>query len=290
VSDVTRPEIVAGSLHEVTPTSGAPVTQLEDRPTAPALTAIDPGRVDSARSLVTRFLSIYHRAEATGQEHLPESGALIVGNHSGGVIAMDVPIIARAYWDRFGTDRPFRVLAHDVLMAGPIGQFMRTLGFVSATRDNAIAALREGGVTVVFPGGDYDVYRPSSKNNVIDFNGRTGYVRTAIEAGVVIVPVVSIGGHETQIVLSRGERLASLIPLTKLFRTSYAPVTLGFPFGVSMGLPQLPLPSKIVTRFLPPVDPADFDFDVEAIDQAVRGRMQQAMDQLASERRFPVLG
>jgi len=40
--------------------------------------------------------------------------------------------------------------------------------------------LRAGGVVVVFPGGDYDVYRPSSRANKIDFDGRTGYVRAAL--------------------------------------------------------------------------------------------------------------
>ncbi len=49
--------------------------------------------------------------------------------------------------------------------------------------------------------------------------GRTGYVRTAIEAGVPIVPVVSIGGQETQLVLTRGESLAKVMPWTKAFRT-----------------------------------------------------------------------
>jgi 1-acyl-sn-glycerol-3-phosphate acyltransferase len=39
--------------------------------------------------------------------------------------------------------------------------------------------------------------------NVIDFKGRTGYVRVAIETGVPIVPVVSIGAQETQLFLSR---------------------------------------------------------------------------------------
>ena len=258
-----------------------------DQPTVPS---IDRGRLEKARSLLELFVRIYHRAEATGQEHLPDSGALLVGNHSGGVIAMDVPVIALAYWKRFGIERPFRILAHDVLMVGPIGDFFRSVGFLSASRENALAALRASGATVVFPGGDYDVYRPTSKLNTIDFNGRTGYVRTAIEAGVPIVPVVSIGGHETQIVLSRGETIAKYNPINKLVRSRYAPITLGFPWGITLGLPQLPLPSKIVTRFLEPIDPAAHDFDVDAIDALVRARMQTALDEMAAARRFPVLG
>ena len=261
--------------------------------TEPAVTTlppIDAGKLALVRTWLERVLRLYHRIEVSGQEHLPDSGALIVGNHSGGVIAMDVPIIATAYWEKYGITHPLRVLAHDVLML-PFGAVLRPLGFVNATRENARAALREGGATIVFPGGDYDVYRPTSKRNVIDFAGRTGYVRTAIEAGVPIVPVVSIGGQESQLVLSRGEQLARLMPITKLFRSKYVPIAVGFPWGISLGIPpNLPLPTKIVTRFLEPIDPADHGNDVEAVDLLVRTRMQAALDQLAAARKLPVLG
>ena len=204
---------------------------------------------------------------------------------------MDVPIIAVAYWEKYGLTHPLRVLAHDILMTGPQANLLRSLGFVNATRENAQAALREGGATIVFPGGDYDVYRPTAVRNVIDFGGRTGYVRTAIEAGVPIVPVVSIGGQESQLVLSRGEALAKYIPLTKLFRSKYVPIAVGFPWGISLGIPpNLPLPTKIVTRFLEPIDPADFGGDIATVDEVVRTRMQAALDELAAARRFPVLG
>lgn len=255
------------------------------------LPEIDGSRLEKVRALLQAVLRVYHRVEASGQENLPDSGALIVGNHSGGVIAMDAPIIALSYWEKFGIERPLRVLAHDVLMVGPIGSLMQSVGFLQASRENALAALRAGGATIVFPGGDYDVYRPTNKRHVIDFDGRTGYVRTAIEAGVPIVPVVSIGGQESQLVLSRGERLAKLIPVTKVFRTKHVPVALGFPWGLSLGIPpNLPMPTKIKTRFLEPVDPAAHDNDVAAIDLLVRNRMQAALDEMAAERRFPIIG
>jgi hypothetical protein len=37
------------------------------------------------------------------------------------------------------------------------------------------SALRSGGIVIDFPGGAYDVYRPTRAQNVIDFHGRTGY-------------------------------------------------------------------------------------------------------------------
>jgi 1-acyl-sn-glycerol-3-phosphate acyltransferase len=171
---------------------------------------------------------------------------------------------------------------------------MRRAGFVEANRENAAAVLERGAVTIVFPGGDYDSFRPTLKQNVIDFAGRMGYVRTALSAGVPIVPVVSIGGQEQQLFLWRGEILAKLMRLEKLMRSDYMPVGLGFPFGLTFAFPpNLPLPTKITTQVLDPIDlVAEFgeDPDVAEVDAEIRRRMQAALDDLAKQRRFPVLG
>ena len=145
--------------------------------------------------------------------------------------------------------------------------------------------MRAGGVVVVFPGGDYDVYRPTVWENVIDFGGGTGYGRTAIEAGVPIVPVVSIGGQETQLYLSRGTWLARRLgPVARLARTKILPISVGFPFGLSVVVPpNLPLPAKIVSQVLEPID-------IAAVDAHGRSVMQRGLDRLARKRRFPVLG
>jgi hypothetical protein len=56
---------------------------------------------------------------------------------------------------------------------------------------------------------------------------------------------------------------------------------------------NVPLPTKIVTHVLPPIDVvATFgeDADVDEVDAHVRHVMQKALDDLAAERRLPVLG
>ena len=107
----------------------------------------------------------------------------------------------------------------------------------------------------MFPGGDYDTFRPTLRANVIDFEGRKGYVRTALTAGVPIVPVVSIGGQEAQFHLTRGQWLGRLSPLRKVMRTDLLPLTIGFPFGLTpAGAGNIPLPTKIVTQVLDPID------------------------------------
>jgi 1-acyl-sn-glycerol-3-phosphate acyltransferase len=169
----------------------------------------------------------------------------------------------------------------------------RRAGVIEASRENAAKALHDGAVVLVFPGGDYDAYRPTLSENVIDFGGRTGYVKTAIETGVPIVPVVSIGGQETQLFLMRGDSIARRLGL-KRARIEILPLSVGFPFGPSVILPpNLPLPAKVVTRVLEPIDiTAQFgdDPDVDEVDAHVRAVMQAALDELARERRFPVLG
>lgn len=236
----------------------------------------------------------YFRADVRGLESMPAAGgALIVSNHSGGMLTPDVLVFAPEFYKKFGYDRPIYTLGHDKIFMGAIGDWLHRVGVIEANRENAAKALRDGAMVLVFPGGDYDSYRPTFTENVIDFNGRTGYIRTAAAAGVPIVPVVSIGGQETQLFLARGDSIARALGLKKL-RAEILPISVGFPFGLSVFFPpNVPLPSKIVTRVLEPIDiAAEFgeNPDIDMVDLHVRAVMQEALDELARERRFPVLG
>ena len=157
--------------------------------------------------------------KSAASSHAGRGGALVVSNHSGGMFTPDVLVFAPAFYEKFGFDRPVYTLAHYGVL---IGQRRRlaagALGVIEASRENAGKALRSGAVVLVFPGGDYDSYRPTFTENVIDFGGRTGYVRTAIEAGVPIVPMVSIGGQETQLFLARGDSIARRLGLKRCAR------------------------------------------------------------------------
>ncbi len=254
----------------------------------------DPDLTERVMGWIRPLIRGYHRAEVRGLDSFPPGGALVVSNHSGGLFPMDVPVFATGFYEAFGYHRPVYTLSHDVLFAGPTAGFFIRTGFIRASHDNADEALRSGGVVVVFPGGDYDVYRPSLSENKIDFDGRTGYIRAALNAGVPLVPAVAIGGQESQLYLSRGTGLARLLRLDKLMRVKILPISVGFPFGLSAVLPvNLPLPTKIVMQVLEPIDiVAEFgeDPDVYEVDAQVRQLMQRALDRLADERRLPVIG
>jgi 1-acyl-sn-glycerol-3-phosphate acyltransferase len=254
----------------------------------------DPGFTEQLVGAFRPLVRRWFRAEVRNVDNIPPAGgALVVSNHSGGMFTPDVMIFGSAFYDTFGYHRPLYTLAHYGLFIGPLDGWFRRLGVIEASRENAAAALHSDAVVLVFPGGDFDAYRPTLTANTVDFNGRTGYVRTAIEAGVPIVPTVSIGAQETQLFLSRGNWLARRLGLTKA-RMDILPLSFGFPFGLSVIFPpNLPLPAKVVTEVLEPIDlTARFgeDPDVNEVDAYVRSVMEGALKRLASQRRFPILG
>lgn len=254
----------------------------------------DPTVARRVSELVGPIVTRYFRADVQDLANVPAvGGALIVSNHSGGVLTPDVLIFAPAFYKTFDYDRPLHILAHYGVLMGPWGSALSQAGAIEATPENAAAALRSDAVVLVFPGGDYDAFRPSESANVIDFEGRTGYVRTAIQAGVPIVPMVSIGGQETQWFLARGDGLARRLGLHRV-RFKALPLTFGLPFGLTTVLPaNIPLPSKIVMRALAPIDVTEQfgeDPDIDEVDAHVRMVMQRALDDLARKRRFPILG
>ncbi|MET0899781.1 MAG: lysophospholipid acyltransferase family protein [Mycobacterium sp.] len=253
----------------------------------------DPAVTEQIAKYAGSVVKRYFRAEVRGVDNFPAVGAaLAVSNHSGGMLTPDVLVLAPEYYKKFGYDRPMYTLAHYGVVMGPLGDLLGRAGVIEASRESAALALHNGAVVLVFPGGDYDSYRPTWENK-IDFNGRTGYIRTALEAGVPIVPIVSIGAQETQLFLSRGNWLAKRLGLTKA-RMDILPLSVGFPFGLSVLMPpNVPLPSKIVTEVLPPIDiTARFgdEPDIAEVDAHVRDVMQTALERLARQRRLPIIG
>ncbi|MDT5014728.1 MAG: hypothetical protein QOD39_888 [Mycobacterium sp.] len=234
--------------------------------------------------------SLYFRADVRGLERIPAEGPiLLVGNHSGGNIPPDTFVFTLAFCSYFGVERPFYQLAHNLVVSAPPLGSLRKFGTVAANHDNAQLALESGAALLVYPGGDYEVFRPFWERNKVDFGGRKGYVKLAREAGVPIVPIASVGGQESVLFLSRGQWLAKLLRVDKMLRLKSVPIGLGPPWGLVIGdlAGRMPLPAKIVVEAL---DPIEADGDDQAVHDKVEGALQAAVTRLASERRFPVIG
>jgi 1-acyl-sn-glycerol-3-phosphate acyltransferase len=149
----------------------------------------------------------------------------------------------------------------------------------------------------LWPGGEVDSLRPWSERDRANLAGRTGFVKMAIRAGVPIVPIATVGGADAMPVLIRGDGLARLLRLDKLLRIKVFPLALSLPWGIApAALPQLPLPAKIRTRLMPPVeldhDPARADDEayVEQKYEEVQNSIQRGMDALARKRALPLFG
>ncbi|MBA3508591.1 MAG: glycerol acyltransferase, partial [Thermoleophilaceae bacterium] len=173
--------------------------------------------------------------------------------------------------------------------------FLRKYGTVAASPENADEALKSGAALLVYPGGDYEVHRPSWDRAKVDFGGRKGFIRLALKHGVPMVPVVSVGGQETALFLSRGEGLARLLRLDKLLRLKVLPVSLAIPWGINVGdmLGHIPAPAKITTQVLQPIDLRERYGNSPNVDQIyddVIESMQRTLDALQAERRLPVVG
>lgn len=239
--------------------------------------------------------SLYFRADVRGLHHIPKDGpVLLVGNHSGGMMAPDLFVFVLAFSTYFGVERRFYQLAHNGVVAGPAGRLVRRYGCVAADPHNAEMALASGAAVLVYPGGDHEVFRPTWESGRVDFGGRKGFIRLALRMGVPIQPIVSIGGQETALFVTRGERLARLMRLDRLMRLKTAPFMIALPFGLMPAVfGHIPLPSKIRIQVLPPIDLAEEygeEPDVDAVYDDVLARMQDVLDALAQERRLPVLG
>ncbi len=129
----------------------------------------------------------------------------------------------------------------------------------------------------------------------MDFDGRKGFLRLALKHDVPLVPVVSVGGQETALFLTRGEGLARLLRLDRMFRLKVLPVSVALPWVLNVGdmLGHVPLPAKITIDVLEPIDlRAEFgeEPDLNEVYHEVLGRMQAALTALQAERRLPVIG
>src|SRR5919108_396367 len=118
-----------------------------------------------------------------------------------------------------------------------------------------------------------------------------GFVKLALDAGVPIVPIVSVGGQETAIFVSHGDRLAKLLRLDKLLRLKTLPVNLSLPWILNIGdfLGHLPLPAKITVQVMEPIDLRERygrNPDRLEIYDDITAMMQEQLTGLAAERRL----
>lgn len=234
----------------------------------------------------------YHRLEI--QPPIPDvpEPVLFVANHGWGA-AVDPN--AFAVWSvlrRLQPDRPVLGIAHGMAWKIGSGPFMEGLDCVPASPQAAGDELAQGRSVLVMPGGDLEAFKPFPQRNKIVFNGRTGFARVAMAAGVPIVPIVVAGAGETVLGLSDGAGIARRLGLDRRLRLKAFPVSLSIPWGLNVGavglvMPFVPLPAKLTARVLAPLS-AQEDETVQQFAARVESAMQQALTEMTAGRRFLV--
>ena len=260
----------------------------------------DPRLMEKQSGIWNGLMDRYFRLEFDGFENLPDEPCLLIGVHSGGPLTMDAWTVIMAWWRQFGNSRSLHGTAHDVLMNTPVlGEYFKRLGVISPSKENIRAAFDSGDDVILWPGGEVDCYRKWADRDKAVLGGRKGFIRLAMSAGVPIVPVATVGGHDTLFVLSEGRGLAKKLKLKERMRMEVAPITLSWPLGLALHITPLqhvPLPAKIRTRIMDPIyldnDPERLNDQayVDAMYARIEGSIQSGMDELARKRKFLLFG
>ncbi len=247
--------------------------------------------VRMAQRTVIACVRGYHRLDIAVREPFPEEPCLVVANHGFGTVA-DLSAWAALAAIQECTDRPVTSLMHDFAWTIGFGPVAELAGAVPAGHGAASAAFERGNHVLVFPGGDREAAKPWRRRNEVEFHGRSGFARLAIESGVPVVPIATAGAGESLVVLSDGRGLPSRLRLSRLMHTDVLPITVSVPWGLTVGLamylPYLPAPTKLDTVVLAAMRPAPGE-DAAAFAARVHRAMQDEMDGLTAGR-VPVLG
>jgi 1-acyl-sn-glycerol-3-phosphate acyltransferase len=250
----------------------------------------DWGRSETAFRLADPFLNFYYRywfrVDLQNVENVPSSGgALLVANHSG-ALPPDAPMIMHGIRTEHPDPRPVYMLGEHWFKGYPgVGMITNKIGLVAAHPANAQRLLGdEGRLALVFPEGQKGSRKLYWQRYKLRRFGRGGFVRTAMRAGVPIVPIAVVGAEEAMPIFAHVPLLQRMTGLI------YFPVNHAFPhFGLAAGLMYLPAKFKI--RFLEPVDLSGYGPDdaddvalVQAISEEIRGAIQTEVDSLVASR------
>ena len=217
----------------------------------------DWGRSERVFELMQPLLDFYYRywfrVEAEGVENVPSTGgALLTSNHSG-ALPPDAPMIMQAIRHEHPSPRPVYMLAEHWFKGYPgVSMLTNKIGVVAAHPANAQRLLAdESRLALVFPEGQKATRKLYWQRYRLRRFGRGGFVRTALRAGVPIVPIAVVGAEDAMPIFAHVPLLQRLTGLI------YFPVNHAFPhFGLAAG--GMYLPAKFKIRFLEPVDLSEY--------------------------------
>ena len=235
--------------------------------------------------LLRPFYRKWFRVETRGIENIPDvGGALLVANHSG-TVAFDSLMTQVAVYDEHPKRRHLRMLGADLVFQTPfVGSMARRSGTTLAANSDAQRLLSSGQLVGVWPEGFKGIGKPFTERYKLQRFGRGGFVAAALRARVPIVPVSIVGAEEIYPIIGDMPAVARLLGMP------YAPVTPTWPLLGPLGM--VPLPSKWLIEFGPPIDTTNFGQEaaddpmlVFDLTDQVRETIQQTLYSLLMQRK-----
>lgn len=229
-------------------------------------------------------LALVTQPKVYGIENVPESHALLVGNHT--IYGfLDLPFMMAGLWKERGI--PVRGLGDHGHYAIPVWRdLLARCGMVRGTRANCAELMRRGENVLVFPGGAREVNKRKGEKYTLIWKERVGFARLAIRHGTAIVPFAAVGAEEMLDIV-----LDSESPLLAPLASVADKVGLRLPALVrGVGPTWLPKPERLYFWFGEPIPTEEHmgrhedDAVVRAVRDEVKAAVEGGMEFLLAER------
>ena len=217
-----------------------------------------PPRVQRLRGVLQRVhdgiapLIDISRPYVTGLETLPPDGRfLLVGNHTqfvGGEVLLVPHFVRRAIGTRVRplADRRFAQrpgFGHDLMTA---------YGGVVGAPETARELMRHNETILVFPGGGREIAKFKGEEYQLNWRGRSGFARIAVENDYPIVPVGLVGGDDVYKSLVTRDSALGRLSTTISTRLSGEP-DMAMPLMRGVGPTFIPRPQRMYLQFGAPI-------------------------------------
>ncbi|MBX9982495.1 lysophospholipid acyltransferase family protein [Mycobacterium gordonae] len=194
-----------------------------------------------------------YRPYVSGLDKLPADGRfLLVGNHTQQAQA---EILLIPHYVRRVTGTRVRPLADRKFgQAKGLGRdLIAAYGGIVGARDTAGELMRHNETILVFPGGGREIAKFKGEEYQLNWRGRSGFARLAVEHDYPIVPVGLVGGDDVyKSLVTRDSRMGRLSQAVSKRLSGDADMVMPLLRGIGPTL--IPRPQRMYLRFGDPID------------------------------------
>lgn len=224
-----------------------------------------------------------YRPYVAGLDRLPRDGRfLLVGNHTAFGFA---EVLLMPYYTRRELGVQVRPLAERALAQskGLGGDLVAAYGGVVGHPETARELMQHNQTVLVFPGGGREMPKFKGEEYQLQWEGRTGFARVAIENDYPIVPVGLVGSDDIYEAVT--ERDSTIGRLSVNFAERFSGrADMAMPLVRGVGPTLIPRPQRMYLEFGEPINttaPARTKHDTWV--ENIKSTTQQALEQILTD-------